>query len=110
MGPNEDFSETPCEQCGEPSRRPFKVTPHICTRCLASNVNAARRERRVGCEVVYADLCNEKGKIISGVEATCTRCDYKTESYGEGGKSVTRCLALMAKECPLGQENFYFKA
>lgn len=39
--------------------------------------------------------------------ATCSRCGYWTESYGDHEGSITRCLVLMREECPRDEENFY---
>ena len=44
---------------------------------------------------------------MPGVEATCTNCGHTTESYGQEGPSIRRCLVLLREECPLGANNFY---
>jgi hypothetical protein len=44
---------------------------------------------------------------IPGIEATCTKCGHTTESYGQEGQSIRRCLVLLREECPQGESNFY---
>lgn len=62
---------------------------------------------RVKCEIDHVSLQNEHGYDVDGVQATCKRCGHVTESYGNGPKSVGRCLVLMRRECPWEEENFY---
>ena len=38
---------------------------------------------------------------------TCTKCGEQTESFGQRGRSLRRCLVLMKEECPRGEENYY---
>jgi len=65
---------------------------------------------KVEVEIVEIELENDNGIPIDSVEATCTRCDHQTESYGTGDASRRRCLALMREECPEGESNFYVDA
>lgn len=62
---------------------------------------------KVKCEIDYVDLQGSYGHNVPGVRATCKRCGHTTESFGDGEKSVARCLVLMRKECPEEEENFY---
>jgi hypothetical protein len=61
---------------------------------------------QITCEIEEIELDGDFGSIPS-VQATCSRCDHTTESYGTGGASIRRCLVVMREECPRGQENFY---
>ena len=61
----------------------------------------------IPCSVEEIELEGDNGPIDS-VEVKCSRCGHITESYGAGGASIRRCLALMAEECPLGESNYYF--
>lgn len=64
---------------------------------------------RVPCTITYDDIENHEAcdGYTPGVIATCSRCGHSTESCGESGASVRRCLALMREECPEGESNFY---
>jgi hypothetical protein len=42
-----------------------------------------------------------------GVQATCSRCNHATESYGTDSPSIRRCLVLMREECPREESNYY---
>lgn len=61
---------------------------------------------RVECEISEVELEGER-TTVPGIEAVCTRCDHKTESFGTSDRSVRRCLVLMREQCPRGEENFY---
>jgi hypothetical protein len=62
---------------------------------------------RVRCEVRDVSIETDYGREIAGVRATCLRCGNETESFGTSGRSVSRCLALMRKQCPGGEDNLY---
>lgn len=62
---------------------------------------------RVEAEVGWTELENDGGHLVESVTATCQRCWHTTESFGTGGSSVRRCLALLREECPEGEANFY---
>ena len=55
------------------------------------------------------ELEGDHGPVPS-VSATCTRCQYETESYGTEGDSVRRCLVLLREGCPEGKNNFYVQS
>jgi hypothetical protein len=61
---------------------------------------------RITCEIEEIEL-DGNSKPIPSVQATCSRCDHVTESYGTSEASVRRCLAVMREECPCGQTNYY---
>lgn len=61
----------------------------------------------VKCEVAHVDLTNEEDVEVPGLEVTCSRCGHRVESFGQRGRSLRRCLAVMREECPRGEENFY---
>lgn len=61
----------------------------------------------VRCEITENEIENEDGYPIPSVTATCLACGYTTESFGTGGSSRRRCLALMREGCPRGDTNFY---
>lgn len=44
---------------------------------------------------------------VEGVAAECSRCGHRTESFGRGEASASRCAALMREECPRGEKNYY---
>jgi hypothetical protein len=52
-------------------------------------------------------LEGDNGRMIEGVEATCTRCGHTTESFGTSDASIRRCLILLREECPKEERNFY---
>ena len=62
---------------------------------------------RVHCSVEQTELENDEGRPIDGVEATCSRCQHTTQSFGTGDASRKRCLVLLREECPEGEDNFY---
>jgi len=62
---------------------------------------------RVEVEIEECSMENERGVMVDGVIATCTRCHHETESFGTTERSVKRCLALMREQCPEEEENFY---
>ncbi len=61
----------------------------------------------IECMVEEVEVENEESRLVPGVMATCSECDHSVESYGTGGASVRRCLAVMRDECPRGENNFY---
>jgi hypothetical protein len=61
----------------------------------------------VSCEIEEIDLEGDSGGDVPGVQATCTRCQHRTESFGTDDRSIRRCLALMRDECPNKERNFY---
>ncbi len=50
---------------------------------------------------------NEKGNMVQGCQATCGQCGHKEQSFGDGIKSQKRCLALLRRNCPEGESNYY---
>jgi hypothetical protein len=44
-------------------------------------------------------------RTVDGVEATCSKCDHTTESFGTGAASRRRCPALLREGCPENLEN-----
>ena len=62
---------------------------------------------RVLCSIEETELENDEGRPIDGVEATCSRCQHTTQSFGTGEASRKRCLVLLREECPEGEANFY---
>lgn len=61
----------------------------------------------IRCGIEETELENDSGRVIDGVEATCSRCGHTTESFGTGEGSIRRCLVLMREECPRGETNYY---
>lgn len=62
---------------------------------------------QIKCTVSEVTLENDGGIEVDSVQATCTKCDHTTQSFGTGEGSRKRCLVLMREECPQGEENFY---
>lgn len=62
---------------------------------------------RVDCDVDYVEVENDNGIPVESVEVTCSRCGHTTMSFGQSGRSIRRCLALMSEECPEAENNFY---
>jgi hypothetical protein len=62
---------------------------------------------RVVCEVTFGKTKNDHGVEVDCTTVECSECGHKTTSYGTGERSVRRCLALMAEQCPEGEDNFY---
>lgn len=65
------------------------------------------KSRTVRCSIDYISLDGDYGNEIPSVSATCGRCGYETESYGQSEASILRCLVLMREDCPEGEENWY---
>jgi len=61
---------------------------------------------RIIATIEEVELDGDYGEIPS-VEATCTRCDHTTESYGQESASIRRCLVLLREECPRDESNYY---
>lgn len=64
----------------------------------------------VAASIDSVEIENEDGVVIDSTQATCSRCGYETESYGDSAASVRRCLALLREECPKRQSNFYVES
>jgi hypothetical protein len=62
---------------------------------------------KVYCDIEEITLENENGRDIPSLQAVCSRCDQRTESFGTGERSRRRCLVLLREECPEGESNFY---
>lgn len=62
--------------------------------------------RRIECEVRSKQV-EFNGRMIDGVEVTCTDCGHVETAGGESSASVRRCLAQMRENCPEGEDNFY---
>ena len=58
-------------------------------------------------EVKFKPLMNDNSRAQAGVEVTCTRCGHMERSFGEGAKSIKRCLALLRENCPEDETNYY---
>ena len=63
---------------------------------------------RVACSIMPIVLEGDHGGDVDSVEATCSRCEHITESFGAGEASIKRCLVLMREECPNDEKNFYY--
>jgi hypothetical protein len=61
---------------------------------------------KVECEVNYEELEGEHGPI-DGVIVTCGKCGHEVQSFGTGGASVRRCLAMLRNNCPRNEDNYY---
>ena len=61
----------------------------------------------VECTVEECDIENDSGRMVPGVVVTCGACDHSEESFGQSGRSISRCLALLRENCPEGEKNFY---
>ena len=44
---------------------------------------------------------------IPGIRVTCLHCKHSVDCYGTTARSTRRALALMRKQCPEGENNFY---
>lgn len=62
---------------------------------------------KIICEIEETEIENDTGRMVEGVVAICSECDHMVESFGTGQPSINRCLVLMNKECPQGENNFY---
>lgn len=62
--------------------------------------------KRIECEVKAAEV-EFNGRLIDGVEVTCTDCGHVETAGGTSDKSVKRCLAQMRDNCPEGKDNYY---
>jgi len=61
----------------------------------------------VNCEVEHLELPNDDDNLVPSTRVTCTKCGHVTESFGQRGRSLRRCLALMGEECPGDAKNYY---
>lgn len=52
---------------------------------------------------------NDDGADVECTYVKCSLCGHQTTSYGTSDGSLKRCLLLMRKECPRGENNFYVK-
>jgi len=64
--------------------------------------------KRIECEIEEVQLENDEGRMVPGLQATCTCCGAMTESFGTELPSARRCLALMREECPEGDDSYYY--
>lgn len=68
----------------------------------------ARRSRTpVECTIEYGVGTNEEDREQDCVTATCSECDHSERSWGQGERSIRRCLVLMGENCPEDADNFY---
>ena len=70
---------------------------------------SAHRTVSVAIQTTAIEETNDLGEVThaAGVRATCNECGHETTSFGTGGDSRTRCLALLREECPMGESNWY---
>lgn len=61
---------------------------------------------RVRCWIEEVELEGDHA-LVEGVEATCTRCDHRTEAFGTSEASVRRALVMLRETCPRGELNYY---
>jgi len=88
----------------------FAPRPSIAKSLTSRPILKTSGEReKVEAQVVVTELRNDRGQNVAGVYAECSKCQHRIESFGVGDKSVARCLVLLAKRCPKGENNFYFK-
>lgn len=71
-----------------------------------------RRQSRVSddtviCSVEVTTAINDDDREQTCTVVTCGECAHKTQSWGDGPRSVRRCLALLREECLEERENFY---
>ncbi len=64
-------------------------------------------KRQVECEVGVYQVDNGKGYMVDATYATCPRCGKVAESFGTTQRSVRRCLAVLSKDCPNNEKNYY---
>lgn len=62
---------------------------------------------KIRCELRETELENSKGAPIPSLVATCVRCGYETEAFGQSEQSKKRCLVLMRQRCPHRSHAFY---
>jgi hypothetical protein len=62
---------------------------------------------KIRAEIKNVTLTNDSEFEVDGVTATCSLCNYITESYGTGYASRKRCLVLLRAECPRRETHFY---
>jgi hypothetical protein len=61
-----------------------------------------RKRERIECDL---EEVRKDGK--PSVMVTCGKCGHQTESYGTHERSIRRCMALLAQECPNYESNYY---
>lgn len=59
--------------------------------------------------VVLVNLSAANGATIPSVRMVCDKCGHCVESYGQRGRSIRRCLALMREGCPRREKNNFYK-
>ena len=63
---------------------------------------------KVEADVFIDDVWDqEKNRNTAGTHAECMKCGHVTKSFGIKEGSAKRCLVLLSKECPKGENNFY---
>ena len=60
--------------------------------------------------VNQTEVENDNGYPVASVEAECSRCGHRAQSFGTSDRSVKRCLVLLREECPKHESNFYREA
>lgn len=61
----------------------------------------------VSCDVDFGEEENDKGYMQARTLVTCGECSHSEKSWGDGPRSVKRCLVLLRENCPRGENNFY---
>jgi len=63
---------------------------------------------RITCTITEVEIENDNGRLVDGVEATCSQCRNTGQAYGTHDGSRTRALMVMKESCPRkGAKNFY---
>ena len=62
---------------------------------------------KIKCTVEFTSDYNDAGYEVDSVVVTCSKCGYETLSWGQGARSINRCLVLLNGECPHAENNLY---
>jgi hypothetical protein len=62
---------------------------------------------KIKCVIEETTLENENGYDVPSVMVTCGKCGHTVESFGTSDSSIVRCFAMLRKECPNDEDNFY---
>ena len=62
---------------------------------------------RVLTDLTESIVENDQGRDVPSVCLSCRRCGFMAQSYGIGDSSIRRCLTLLNRGCPNGEDNYY---
>lgn len=55
---------------------------------------------QIACAKELLNLPNAEGAPTPSIRLVCLRCGVSAEAFGQRGRSIRKCLALLEEKCP----------